>query len=90
MLKRIQLSILGRVQGVFFRAEAARIARSLGVSGLVQNLPDGSVQLIGEGEEAYLLRLIEWCRKGPPGARVEEVRIDWSEALGTFSDFKIR
>ena len=59
MNKQVHLRISGRVQGVFFRASATHIARGLEIGGFVRNLTDGSVELIGEGEEEALNRLID-------------------------------
>lgn len=88
--KRVRLIILGKVQGVFFRASTSRVARSLGIRGFVRNLPDGSVELVGEGEEGALERLIDWCRKGPPGAQVTQVKIRWEESVNEFNGFGVR
>ena len=90
MIKRVRLNISGVVQGVFFRASAQGAARKLNVSGFVRNSPDGSVEVVAEGEEAFLNRLIEWCRKGPPGALVEHVSVDWENAENQFHGFNIR
>ncbi len=79
MKKQVRLIISGIVQGVFFRGTTQRQARSLSLNGFVRNLSDGTVEVIAEGEEAYLNRLIEWCRKGPPGARVENIQIIWKD-----------
>jgi len=47
-------TVRGRVQGVFFRAFVQRLARQLGISGYVRNLPDGSVEIRAEGEKSQL------------------------------------
>ncbi len=90
MTKQVHLNISGFVQGVFFRASAQQAARKLDLSGFVRNLPDGSVEIIAEGDEPLLNRLVEWCRKGPPGARVDEVTVDWKSAENRFKGFNIR
>jgi len=72
--------IHGRVQGVFFRAWTIDQARSLGVRGWVRNRSDGSVELEAFGEDKAVEALIDRCRTGPPGARVE--RIELREAEG--------
>ncbi|MBI4394794.1 MAG: acylphosphatase [Candidatus Omnitrophica bacterium] len=90
MKKQVRLIISGIVQGVFFRASAASIARSLELRGFARNLSNGDVEIVGEGEEEKLKRLIEWCRKGPSGARVDDLEIEWKEISGQFEQFQIR
>jgi acylphosphatase len=74
--------IVGRVQGVFFRASTREEAVRLGVSGWVRNLPDGSVQLYAEGEESPVRQLLAWCAEGPPAARVDDVDVTWVPPRG--------
>lgn len=69
----IALSIRGRVQGVGFRAWVELTAVELGVGGWVRNRRDGSVEALLAGPEEVVLTMIERCRGGPPGARVEAV-----------------
>ena len=81
----------GRVQGVFFRAFVKELARRLGVTGFVRNLPDlAKVEIEAEGDRANLEALLEQVEVGPPGARVEKVEVEWSEYQGSFSSFEIR
>lgn len=72
----------GFVQGVFFRAETRNRARSLGLAGWVRNAPDGSVQAVFEGEAERVESMVEWCRRGPGGANVDEVEVEWGEPHG--------
>ncbi|MEO8225262.1 MAG: acylphosphatase [Gammaproteobacteria bacterium] len=65
--------VRGKVQGVFFRASAARRADELGLRGFARNLPDGTVEVLGLGEAAALEALAGWLRHGPPLAHVVEV-----------------
>jgi acylphosphatase len=67
------LRITGKVQGVFYRASARAEAERLGLSGFVRNEPDGSVYAEAEGAQEALERFVEWCRRGPPHARVDGV-----------------
>ena len=86
---RVHIRIEGSVQGVFFRASAQDQARRLGVKGWVRNCPDGSVEVVAEGDRKNIDELIAWCRQGPRGAEVSDVRIQWGEFRGEFSDFRI-
>ncbi len=68
---RARLRIRGRVQGVWFRGATREKALSLGLSGWVRNLPDGSVEALAQGPAWAVEDLATWCRRGPSGARVD-------------------
>jgi acylphosphatase len=87
---RADIRIHGRVQGVAYRASAARRGRELGLSGYVRNLADGSVEVVAEGEDTALAALVAWCHEGPPLARVERVDVTHGEARGDSRGFVIR
>lgn len=89
MQKRIEIKISGFVQGVGFRANAAAIAKELGVSGFVKNESDGSVKIVAEGEEENLRKLIDWCWQGPRYAKIDNVEAQWQEFKGEFLSFGI-
>lgn len=69
----VRWRIRGKVQGVGFRAFTARRARELGLAGRVRNLPDGSVEAEAAGPREELDRLAEAVRRGPRGARVDDL-----------------
>jgi acylphosphatase len=87
---RAELTVRGRVQGVYFRASAASEAQNLGLTGWVRNCSDGSVEAVAEGAKKKVEELIAWCRHGPRGARVESVEVKWSALKREFQDFHIR
>lgn len=88
--KQIECLITGRVQLVMFRDFAQRKARKLGVTGTVENLPDGSVKVIAQGSESKLLEFISHLKIGSMLAKVENVSVRWTETdLESFNDFKI-
>jgi len=89
-LSSVQAIIYGRVQGVFFRDFVARRATELGLTGYVRNLPDGSVEVLTEGERKQLEKLIGYLKVGPSAARVEKVVTSWSEYTGSYSRFNMR
>jgi acylphosphatase len=71
---RVRLMVSGRVQGVGFRWFVRESAREHRLAGWVRNRPDGNVELEASGEEGSVRELIEALRRGPPGARVDDVR----------------
>ena len=88
-MKRVRVRIHGRVQGVFFRAEARSRAESLGIAGWVRNAPDGSVEALFEGEPERVDSMVEWCRRGPSGAHVTEVEVFEEEAGQAERGFRV-
>ena len=81
-MRRVRVQVRGRVQGVFFRAEARARAESLGVAGWIRNVPDGRVEAVFEGEDEQVESMVEWCRRGPSGAEVEGVDVEREEPVG--------
>ncbi len=90
MVQAVRLIISGRVQGVFFRAYTKEVADSLGLKGFVRNLKDGSVEVIAVGDEDRIKKFIAWCKKGPRNAKVEDVKIKYTEIKEDFKEFEIR
>jgi acylphosphatase len=86
---RVRILITGLVQGVFFRREITDLARRLGLSGWVRNLPDGRVEATVEGEKSRIDELIRFCHIGPSRARVSRVEVEWSDSKGELRGFKI-
>jgi len=87
---RAHVFVSGRVQGVFFRSETQYEANGRNVTGWVRNMPDGRVEAVFEGEKGDVEKLIEFCRRGPPGAKVTNVQVFWEDHTEEFKDFKIR
>ncbi|HLM37755.1 MAG TPA: acylphosphatase [Gaiellaceae bacterium] len=85
----MRMRVRGRVQGVFFRAEARARAESLGVAGWIRNAEDGSVEAVLEGDDEQVESLLAWCRRGPAGARVDEVEAVREEPAGE-TGFQVR
>jgi len=86
---RARLFVKGKVQGVGYRAYAARVALQRGLCGGVRNLHDGRVELEIEGPKDQILILIEDLKIGPPAARVAAVEVEWSPTTGRFSNFQV-
>lgn len=87
---RANVRIRGLVQGVSFRYYTRRTAQALQVMGWVRNLPDGDVEAVFEGPAAAVQQVVDWCRRGPETARVEEIDIRWEEYRGEFAGFEVR
>ena len=86
---RAHAIVTGRVQGVCFRMETQRAARSHSVNGWVRNKMDGSVEAVFEGEEVDVKAALAWCQQGPSHARVSDVTVTWQEYTGEFTGFEV-
>lgn len=74
-VRRVRVLVSGRVQGVFFRQQTIRLARSAECAGWVRNLDDGRLEAAFEGPPEAVERLVAWCREGPEQAVVESVEV---------------
>lgn len=81
--------VTGRVQRVGYRLFAQDAARREGVRGYVRNEPDGSVEVVAEGDADALLRFEMAIRRGPTGAQVDDVQTMWLEPSGQFISFRV-
>lgn len=85
---RVRVFVSGRVQGVFFREETMRRAKEHNVAGWVRNLSDGRVAAVFEGEDRDVTKMIEFCRRGPPAARVTSVEVREEPYSDEYVDFE--
>jgi acylphosphatase len=69
----VRVVVHGRVQGVGFRYAVVDRARLLGLGGWVRNRPDGTVEAAFEGPHERVRSIVDWCRRGPRGARVDRL-----------------
>lgn len=90
MPKQVHLKITGKVQGVCFRAYTRDKALELGIKGWVKNCADGGVEAVAVGEEDDLKSFIAWCRFGPEGARVTQVKECSTNTKDELLGFEIR
>jgi len=86
-MKRVIITVSGIVQGVFFRYTTRKVARKLGLTGIVKNMSDGSVFIEAEGPEDKLLELLEFSKKGPKHARVDKVDYEFKDPQNKFKGF---
>jgi acylphosphatase len=89
-MSRLHVWVRGRVQGVFFRDSTRQAAVALGLHGWVRNLPDGRVEAVFEGDEEACGKALEFVRRGPPHARVDDVVTRWEDEEENLGGFKIR
>ncbi len=83
-MKYYKITVQGKVQGVFFRSSAKKMADALAVKGFVRNEPNGDVYIEAEADEKMLVKFVEWCHQGPVNAEVAHVSIK----EGFFQNFK--
>jgi acylphosphatase len=88
-MRRMHAIVSGRVQMVMFRDFAQRTARGLGILGTVENLRDGTVDVIAEGDQDALTAYAAKLSRGSILSRVDDVRIEYTDPSGTFTDFTI-
>ncbi|MFH1321706.1 MAG: acylphosphatase [Bacteroidota bacterium] len=88
MIKHINITVHGKVQGVWFRDSTRTEARKLGIKGIVRNEPNGSVYIEAEEEPGKLEEFVKWCHSGPELAVVTNVAVREGE-LKNFSEFVI-
>jgi acylphosphatase len=89
MTKHYNIHVIGKVQGVYYRASTREQALKLAITGFVQNLPNGDVYIEAEGDEKSLDKLIEWCKKGPSASRVDNLKTIEGE-IRKYTDFIIK
>jgi acylphosphatase len=86
---RAHLFISGRVQGVWYRDSTKRQAEDLELTGWVRNRESGQVEVVVEGADVAIDKLISWCRSGPTMARVTDIRVDFEDYSGGFVGFRL-
>jgi acylphosphatase len=89
-LARLKAVVHGKVQGVYYRAFAFRVAKNLSLKGWVKNSPSGDVEVQAEGARQSLEELLKELEVGPEGASVTKIDATWSVYTGDFSAFDVR
>lgn len=89
-MEQVRLIISGRVQGINFRHFARQHAEKLDIKGFVRNLPNGSVEVVAQGEADNLKVFVRECNRGPLLARIDDVKIINEEPTNEFEGFEVR
>lgn len=89
-MKSVHVRVSGVVQGVYYRSSARREGALRGLRGWVRNESDGSVALHLQGDPAAVDAMLDWCRVGPPAARVSRLTVSDASADETLHDFEVR
>ena len=89
-IQRVHVWVMGRVQGVGFRAHVQYSARQIGVTGWVRNVGYDTVEATAEGERDKLDRFVEAVKAGPRSSQVNESKVEWENPTGEYSDFQMR
>lgn len=88
--QRLHAIVSGRVQGVSFRYYTTQKAQQLNLTGWVRNNPDGTVEVVAEGDRADLDKLLEFLHTGSPAARVQHVDSTRETGQESFKSFSVR
>jgi acylphosphatase len=89
-IRRVHLTIRGRVQGVNFRWYARHRAQALGLAGWIRNRADGSVETEVQGPADAVTEFVSWAHRGPSHAEVEHVDARDEEPDASLRTFAIR
>ncbi|WP_176628084.1 acylphosphatase [Mucilaginibacter sp. SG538B] len=87
-MKHLNITVKGKVQGVFYRKSTKAVADQLGVRGFVLNEPNGDVYIEAEADDAFLDMFLEWCNEGPQDAEVNAVESHEGE-LKNYRNFEV-
>jgi acylphosphatase len=88
MIKHLNITVKGKVQGVSYRVTTKAVADQLGIRGFVKNEPNGDVYIEAEAEESLMEMFLEWCEEGPDPARVTAVSTTEGE-IKNYRNFEV-
>ncbi len=89
-LSRARIIVSGSVQGVGYRYFVTDQAKPLGLAGFVKNLPDGTVEVVVEGDKGRLEEFISILKAGSYSASVRHLKVSWENPTLEFQNFNIR
>jgi len=85
-----RIVVSGRVQGVGYRISMREAANDRRVTGWVRNRRDGTVEAVVQGDDDDVERMVGWCRRGPPAARVATVATEALDVDPALESFELR
>jgi acylphosphatase len=89
-MKKLHITIIGRVQGIGYREFVRQKAGMLGIKGYVKNLRTGDVEIIAHGDEKKMDEFLKLCRRGPIGAAITELKSEEDSSDEEYEYFDIR
>ena len=87
-MKHLNITISGKVHGVFFRMSTKAVSDQLGVKGIIKNQKDGTIFIEAEGDDFSLENFMEWCHEGPLQATVQNVEVIEAE-VKNYRNFEV-
>ena len=87
-MRHIDITVKGKVQGVYYRVTTKAVADQLGVRGSIKNEPNGDVFIEAEADNATLDMFLDWCHEGPEHANVTAVETNEGE-LKNYRNFEV-
>ncbi len=90
MISELKIEVIGRVQGIGFRAMIKSYADKNGLKGYVANLDNGNVKIDIQGEKNKLDDFIEWIKTNPGMSKVIEMKIDIKKIKNKYDKFEIK
>ena len=88
-MKRAHIWVSGLVRGVGYRSYTRKYAAELELKGFVKNLRDGRVEIVVEGYDPQIKTFLQILRKGPWGAKVKDIEVDWGEPTNEYEEFVV-
>ena len=88
-MMHVLANIEGKVQGVFFRKTVKKYADQYNVKGYVKNLPDGSVEILAQGDESVLNQFFSEIESHPEKAQIEKISKKKASFFVSYSSFTI-
>lgn len=90
MKGRAHIFIEGNVQGVFYRSWTHKTAKELGLNGFVNNMEDGRVEALFEGDKEKVSEMVEKCKQGSEASKVTHIDVIWEEPKEDYNDFVVK